>query len=379
MLVSQNTRIDLTTGTLDLVTEHAAKLDAFCDFAARANPKRGFLIVSKVLGRHLPAAPKAMRGAMDELGQKLPVDLSGPVLVLGMAETATALGQGVFAAYLKASGRQDLVYLQSSRQIVDGAELIASFEEGHSHATTHLIQVADPDVEDMVRAARTLVIVDDECSTGGTYVAVANAMLGVMPNLERVATCCITDWSGKQYIHKMPRPTLPVSILEGSMTWTPAELTHTPTLAAGSNVPGRAPKTGMNSRGGLLAPEKAIRAEIDVKPGERILVLGEGEHSYEALLVAEEIERKGGVAAVQCITRSPALVEAAMRTKSTFSDSYGSGAPCFLYNILGHEPDRILIVTELLADQLPEAASALQVLGSTIPVEVLLSSYAKGE
>ena len=379
MFVSQNTRINLSTGTLDLVTEHAAKLDAFCDFAARANPKRGFLIVSKVLGRHLPAAPKAMRGAMDELGQKLPVDLSGPVVVLGMAETATALGQGVFAAYLKASGRQDLVYLQSSRQIVDGAELIASFEEGHSHATTHLIQVADPDVEDMVRAARTLVIVDDECSTGGTYVAVANAMLGVMPNLERVATCCITDWSGKQYIHKMPRPTLPVSILEGSMTWTPAELTHTPTLAAGSNVPGRAPKAGMNSRSGLLAPEKAIRADIDVKPGERILVLGEGEHSYEALLVAEEIQRKGGVAAVQCITRSPALVEAAMRTKSTFSDSYGSGAPCFLYNILRHEPDRILIVTELLADQLPDAASALEVLGSTIPVEVLLSSYAKGE
>lgn len=379
MFVSQNTRINLSTGTLDLVTEHAAKLDAFCDFAARANPKRGFLIVSKVLGRHLPAAPKAMRGAMDELGQKLPVDLSGPVVVLGMAETATALGQGVFAAYLKASGRQDLVYLQSSRQIVDGAELIASFEEGHSHATTHLIQVADPDVEDMVRAARTLVIVDDECSTGGTYVAVANAMLGVMPNLERVATCCITDWSGKQYIHKMPRPTLPVSILEGSMTWTSAELTHTPTLAAGSNVPGRAPKTGMNSRSGLLAPEKAMRAGINVKPGERILVLGEGEHSYEALLVAEEIQRKGGVAAVQCITRSPALVEAAMRTKSTFSDSYGSGAPCFLYNILGHEPDRILIVTELLADQLPDAASALEVLGSTIPVEVLLSSYAKGE
>src|SRR3546814_118532 len=141
MLVFQNTRIDLSTGTLDLVTEHAAKLDAFRDFAARANPKRGFLIVSKVLGRHLPAAPKAMRGAMDELGLKLPVDLSGPVVVLGMAETATALGQGVFAAYLKASGRQDLVYLQSSRQIVDGAELIASFEEGHSHATTHLLQV----------------------------------------------------------------------------------------------------------------------------------------------------------------------------------------------------------------------------------------------
>src|SRR3546814_12207649 len=91
MLVSHNTKIELSTGTLELVIEHAAELDAFCDFAARANPKRGFLIVSKVLGRHLPASPNAMRGAMDELGQKLPADLPGPIVFLGMAETATAL------------------------------------------------------------------------------------------------------------------------------------------------------------------------------------------------------------------------------------------------------------------------------------------------
>ena len=379
MLVSQNTRIELSTGTLELVTEHAAELNAFCDFAARANPKRGFLIVSKVLGRHLPAEPAAMRGAMNELGQKLPADFLGPIVFLGMAETATALGQGVFAAYLDAYERQDVVYLQSSRQIVDGAELIASFEEGHSHATTHLIQVADINSEDLVRAARTLVIVDDECSTGNTYVAVANAMIEVMPHLELVATCCITDWSGKQYIPSMPRPTLPISILEGSMEWKSADVAHPQTLAAGSNVSGIAPKNGMRSRSGLRRPEHAIRMSVHVKPQERILVLGEGEHSYEALLIAEEIEAKGGIAAVQCITRSPALLGFAMETKSTFSDSYGSGAPCFLYNILRHEPDRILIVAEQLANQAEEARAALQDLGSSIPVEVVLCSYANGE
>jgi len=379
MLVSQNTRIDLSTGTLELATRHAAELNAFCDFAARANPKRGFLIVSKVLGRHLPAEPTAMRGAMDDLGQKLPPDLPGPIVILGMAETATALGQGVFAAYLDATERQDVVYLQSSRQLVDGSELIASFEEGHSHATTHLIQVANLNLEDMVRAARTLVIVDDEASTGNTFIAVAGAMKGIMPNLEIIATCCITDWSGKRYVHDMPRPTLPISILEGEMKWTAADVTHPQTLAAGSNVPGRAPKSGMRSRSGLRLPEHAIRTSVEVRPGERILVLGEGEHSYEALLVAEEIERKGGVAAVQCITRSPALLGHAMQSKSTFTDSYGSGAPCFLYNILRHEPDRVLIVAEKSASQVEEARAALQELGPSIPVELVLCNYANGE
>lgn len=379
MLVSQNTRIELSTGTLDLVTDHAAELDAFCDFAARANPKRGFLIVSKVLGRHLPAGPQAMRDAMDQLGRKLSADLPGPIVFLGMAETATALGQGVFAAYLDAQERQDVVYLQSSRQIVDGAKLIASFEEGHSHATTHLIQVSDLAIGDLVRAARTLVIVDDECSTGNTYVAVANAMMEVMPHLELVVTCCITDWSGKQYISSMPRPTLPISILDGAMQWKSADIVHPQTLAACSNIPGNAPKTGMRSRSGLRLPEYAIRMSVHVKPKERILVLGEGEHSYEALLIAEEIEMKGGIAAVQCITRSPALLGFAMETKSTFNDSYGSGAPCFLYNILRHNPDRILIAAEQLANQVEEARAALKDLGSSIPVEVVLCNYANGE
>src|SRR3546814_1082781 len=63
---------------------------------------------------------------------------------------------------------------------------------------SHLIQVEDLALEDTVRAARSLVIVDDECSTGNTYVAVANAMLETMPNLELIATCCITDWRSEE-------------------------------------------------------------------------------------------------------------------------------------------------------------------------------------
>lgn len=379
MRALKTTDFELPTGTLALMTEDSTELGVFCDLAARANPKRGFLIVSKVLGRHIPTSPTVMRGIMEQLGQKLPTELPGPIVFLGMAETATALGQGVFAAYREANPDRDIAYLQSSRQIVDGAVLVASFEEGHSHATTHLIQVADPALEKKVRAARTLVIVDDECSTGGTFVAVGNAMAEAMPCLERIATCCITDWSGKNYVDKMPRPTLSVSILAGSMQWKAGEIPVAVTLAPQSNVPGRAPKSGMKSRSGIYESERATRAAVNVNPEERILVLGEGEHSYEALLVAEEIEQKGGIAAVQCITRSPVMLGFAMHSKSTFSDSYGSGAPCFLYNILRHEPDRVLIVAEQLANQAEEAQAALKALGSFIPVEVILCSYATGQ
>ncbi|OHD09235.1 phosphoribosyltransferase domain-containing protein [Sphingopyxis sp. RIFCSPHIGHO2_12_FULL_65_19] len=371
--------VDLSTGTLDLFVDGDADLEAFCDVAARANPRRGFLIVSRVLGRHLPARPGAMRAAMDGLAARVGSDLPGPVVFLGMAETATALGQGCFAAWQARHPGADAVYLQSSRQRVAGAEVAARFEEGHSHATSHLVQIADPAIRARVAEARALVIVDDECSTGATFVAAATALLGAMPRLERIETCCITDWSDGSYLDAMPRPAAARAIVSGRMRWSAATAAPPAELAAGSNAPGAAPDAGMKSRTGLLHPERARRAAVAAAPGERVLVLGEGEHSYEALLVAEEIERQGGIAAVQCITRSPALIGGAMASKSTFRDSYDSGAPCFLYNMLAHAPDRVVIVTERPADQRAEAAAALADLGSSVPVDVVACLYAGGE
>ena len=369
--------VEIATGRLTLIAEDGCDIAAWCDVAARANPKRGFLIVSTVLGRHLPARPAAMRGVMDDLGAMLPGNVPEPVVVLGMAETATALGQGVFAAYRRRHPGKRVAYLQTSRQRVEGARVIASFEEGHSHATTHLVQVVDAEIEALVRSARTLVIVDDECSTGGTFVAGAAAMLAAMSKLERIDTCCITDWSNGAYAARMPLPTTAHALVHGEMVWETGATHQAAPLPVGSNRPGLAPEDGMRSRTGLTEPERASRRPLTIERGERVLVLGEGEHSHEALLLAEELERAGAIAAVQCITRSPALPGHAMRSVSSFSDSYGSGAACYLYNLLGHAPDRVVIVSELKGDQVAEARTALAALGSDVPVELVLCSYAR--
>jgi phosphoribosylpyrophosphate synthetase len=117
-----------------------------------------------------------------------------------MAETATALGQGVFAAYQARNPDAASLYLQTSRQRVEGLTPIATFEEGHSHATSHLVQIAEPAMLDFISTARTLVVVDDECSTGNTFVSAAEGMLHLMPQMAQAETCCITDWSGGNYL-----------------------------------------------------------------------------------------------------------------------------------------------------------------------------------
>ncbi|ESQ89029.1 hypothetical protein ABAC460_14720, partial [Asticcacaulis sp. AC460] len=233
--------ISLPTGKLTLTVHDGPPLRDLCDFAARSNPKRGFLIVSKILGRHLPAAPAQMRASMATLAAKIAADLPQPVVFLGMAETATALGQGIFAAFRHLHPQVEALYLQSSRQRVEGARVLASFEEGHSHATTHLVQVADPGLEDLVRSARSLVIVDDECSTGNTFIAAAKALAGEMPALSRIETCCITDWGNGAYLNAMPHPTQARAILSGAMTWQAGAAAAAPVLAAASNQAGAAP------------------------------------------------------------------------------------------------------------------------------------------
>jgi len=171
--------------------------------ALRRNPRRAHLLVSTVLGKHLPADPRLVYGAGRLLGLLVAGRLGGVggsgeaatgaallrtalqaadpapaaerlielcdasraatpapagTLVLGYAETATALGHCVAESL-------DAGYLHSTRRQVPGYRPVAGFDEEHSHATRHLLLPADPD---LLAGAGPLVLVDDELSTGRT-------------------------------------------------------------------------------------------------------------------------------------------------------------------------------------------------------------------
>ena len=147
--------VTLEQGTLNLTIESGTHSpDELFGFAQRRNPKRAFLFVSKVLGRHIPVSPAVMRNATDTLAAQIPADLPGPVVVIGMAETAIALGAGVQQALSRS--RDDTLYLCTTRHPMD-LPILVEFREEHSHATQQVLHLPQhsADVE-LLRTARTL-------------------------------------------------------------------------------------------------------------------------------------------------------------------------------------------------------------------------------
>ncbi len=163
--------------------------------ALRRNPRRAHLLVSTVLGKHLAVDPDLVIGTGRLLGElvaralgtgvsvnwstlaEIAVQVGDPaplnaaldtalsdrsvhsVVVLGFAETATGLG------HLVADQVRARCYLHSTRRDVPGVEIAGTFEEGHSHATSHLLL---PLPTALIDTDEPMVLVDDELSTGRT-------------------------------------------------------------------------------------------------------------------------------------------------------------------------------------------------------------------
>ena len=320
-------QVPLTGGTLSLEVAHGRwALDALCAFAERRNRRRAFLIVSRVLGRHLPARPSTMRAAMRDLADLIPGDLPEPILVVGLAETAVCLGAGLHEELERRLGRK-AVFAHSTRQRRSNRAELFEFAEPHSHAARHLLY--RPEGTDLA-AIRSVVLVDDEVSTGTTLANLAAALVAALPAIEAVAVATLTDWSGgTQWLDLMPRPARCVSLLSGKLHWAPRPgAGETPDQA----VPARSGYGRLDRKGDRVEPP-----ELALPPGQAVRIVGTGEFTYPPFLLGERLERAGHDVVVQATSRSPVRVGGAIANALGFRDNYGADAPNYLYNALDGE------------------------------------------
>ncbi len=348
-------RVALPTGALELtIHDSQFALDEVMGFAARDNAKRGFLFLSKVLGKHWPVKPSMMRTIHESLAAGVPA-MDGPLVFIAMAETAIGLGQGVFEAWLRANPGREALFLHTSRYRVGSAPII-EFEEAHSHAPRQFLHLPPGQRERaLLLGATALVLVDDEASTGNTFLNLANACRKLNPGLERVHLAIITNFMGAGATAALSRRFgLPVTLgapVSGEYSFQPGQLAPSGAEAQRFDPDAdRGASAGFGRYGlerALAAPETlAASLAADVKPGQSVLVLGTGEFMHASYLLGAALERRGADVVVQSTTRSPILTWGAVSAAMTFPDNYGEGVANFLYNVSPGQYDHVFICHE---------------------------------
>lgn len=350
--------VELPSGTLRLeITHGAGQLTDLVDFAVRQNPARGFLFVSRVLGKHIPVSPQVIAASHASLAARLPANLPPQTLFIGLAETATALGQGVFEQYRDQHARTDLHFRHTTRYHSPSRSADLEFIEPHSHARHHLLYGLAA-----CERTRAVVLIDDEISTGTTLLNLAAALKTVLPHLERVALVSLTDWSlGRRDEIADAFAALGlllerVSLLSGhyefriSLDWVSNPMPNVDPNPSntGARLPLDSPRVGGAAVDPRRFSEELERLTHNCPRCAKVLILGQGEYQYGPYMLALTLERARVDLSVRfcATTRSPIDCGGAIEHKISCIDHAGDDIPHFLYNVAPTAFDLIVVGVE---------------------------------
>ncbi|MFC9051364.1 phosphoribosyltransferase [Streptomyces anthocyanicus] len=369
-------------------------LTGLLGLALRRNPKRAHLLVSNVLGKHVPQSPAVVYGHGVALGRRvrdlLGAEETARAVVLGYAETATGLGHSV------ADGLGPAPYLHSTRRPVAHVPRAGGFEESHSHATSHLLLPEDPA---LLAGHGPLVLVDDEFSTGNTVLNTVRALHERYPRKRYVVVALVDMRSPADagrlddFAREIGARVDLVTTASGTVRLPPGVLEkgqelvarHEATATEPTGPAPAAPPAGSVERvrlrwphdvpdGGRHGFTAAHRARLEAAlpamaariaealpaGARRVLVLGFEELMYAPLRLAHALEQTVGAdvdVRYSTTTRSPVLAVDdpgyAIRTRLVFpahDDPADGPGERYAYNVAGGGFDAVVAVVDSAAD-----------------------------
>lgn len=353
------------------------------------NAKRAYLLVNPLQAKHMPVSPTEALTMMRTLGEGLRQEFPGARLVLGFAETATALGAAVASRL-----GPDCAFLTTTREAGEGPGWVRFLEE-HSHAAEQKLWGGDLDT--LLQETDTVLFVDDEISTGktlrnmvaqltrrwpalGEKTLVAASLLNrVTPEQEEaLADAGITC----RCLVRLPQEDHTAQVADWTVTEAPPAVPQNLSFRQ-ETLPGE----------GLLDPRKTLRigaydsscqavAEAmlshtlgPVETLGKTLVLGTEECMYPALCLGERLERLGAEVCCHATTRSPiGLCDVPgypIRSGWKLPSFYEEERTTYVYNL--REYDTVIVVSDTKKTDL----RAIQALASVLTCKHLI--YTQGE
>jgi hypothetical protein len=362
--------------------------DLFSCALRRDDAKRQLFFVSHVLGKQRPIDPRVLGRFTDALlgvyaarrdWSTLPVQAPHPTLVIGFAETATAMGQCVFDGL-----RGDVTFCHSTRERVSGRQPVLSICEAHSHAPEHFLFLERPEA---LQRAREVLIVDDEITTGNTAAALISAIERIAPG-KHYGVLSFLDWQPRAPDAALARLAKQgVSITCAALLRGELELDDTLRRAspALSELPTHTQPSGWQRHSlqlettrdaprylrasGRFGIDQLQRLELEralaqrghrlalARRGRRTLCLGTGECMYIPLRLAQMM---GDQVSFQATTRSPAVPVAELNYGIVSGIQFQAPSDPerieYLYNVAAHDYDEVFLFLEASNGRDTEAA-----------------------
>lgn len=327
------------------------------------NSKRGYLVLNTLQGKHMPAPPTAALGQFAALAERVRARFVGErMLIVGFAETATAIGAALAASL-------GCAFLQTTRERVPDRSYL-HFTEAHSHATEQKLDKADmarciPDIDRVVFA-------EDELTTGNTILNLVDALEQTFGRRLRFAAACLLsgmppaaqDQFAARGIALDALLCIDYSGYDARVLAYPSDGAYhcLAPLPAGqeapcSSYPGRLDARrlvdGSAYHAACQVLARRVLTDFPVQPGARILVLGTEEFMYPGLCLAAQMEEAGAQVRFHATTRSPMVVcaQAAypLHCRHELVSLYDDERRTFLYALDAY--DRVFVVTDAPAQQ----------------------------
>lgn len=328
------------------------------------NPKRDYLFVNKIQGKHIPTDIKDLSKLGKQLSDLVVNNLVGKdILIIGFAETATCLGN-IVANSLVDNTNGSVYYLQTTREDLSYlGEPIVKFEEKHSHAVSQVIY-SKKDIKEI--DFDYVLFVEDEISTGKTIINCIDELSGIIGEKEYgVLSVCNWQTEEMENIYKglgIERYYLIGGRLkdEHQKMDISCGIKGVCDIKVGMGIDGIDIYNvrGINEREGYEV--KANRNSVDISgiidgvtgDNKDILILGTEEYMYIPYLIGMEIVWEKGVdVKVHATTRSSIDViggssdySGEIVNKYKFNSVYDINRDTYLYNIKRY--DSVIVVTD---------------------------------
>lgn len=353
------------------------------------NKKRSYLVINEFQGKHIPASPKKAFEMFDSLAGILEREYGRrPLLLIGFAETATAIGARL-AIRLGAN------YMQTTREQISGADYLF-FTEAHSHATEQ--KLVRQDVEACLGKAERVVFVEDEVTTGNTILNIIDILEKRYPCGLRFSVASLINGMDPEALGVFASRNIPVHFLSKTNHEAYAQIADScradgrcvsfhenasPFAEAcrlHAYIDARRLTTGGEYEKACQKLWEQILEKIPLKSPCSILVIGTEEFMYPALYVGECLEKLGCRVKCHSTTRSPIAVSRdasyPLHVRYELTSLYEDERKTYLYDL--EKYDRAIVITDAPETQKKGEHTLIQALMDSGNEKIQIFRWCKG-